>query len=298
MQAFKWPTRRGALVGVCLGFTAAAPAWAEDTTRAPVPDPEEVVGGALSGRAPSAQARDDAGVIAALDAVAPTRFGGGPGGSAIDLGVPPIRPLAPARAIGPSLRLGTTVGYVEDAPLDVLALGGTVGAGYRFDRLAFEAEYAYLQFQSHGAAPVAVGHGHRLGVFARLDVARTGHGTLGKNTRLVAYGEVGVARQANRWDRPAFTERERLVPVASSHAEGSVGVGLRIDHGVRYPVGFPHRLGWMIGWRAVAAPHEAVPMTLCRGGSSCSPAPQMPSPTTGRIYGTALLFTTGFEATW
>src|SRR5690606_12768211 len=118
--------------------------------------------------------------------------------------------------------------------------------------VAVEAEYGYYRFQSHGALPLDLGRAHRLGVLGRLDVLRTAPGSLGKNSSLAAYVEAGLARQANAWSAPSGAEAPRDVPADTTHNEGTVGFGLRLDHGTLYPVGFPDRVGWMLGWRLVA----------------------------------------------
>lgn len=306
---------RWAAPWVCLGFTGvllgdAARAHAGDRDAPSTPPPptvEATLGAAMAGRGPAAGDASDAGeLLAALDdaAATPRDPADGPATTTAGLGaalhdVPrggPGLPLPPP-ATGPTARVGSSVGYVYNNPLDVLALGGQVSAGYRFDRFVGEVEYAYYRFQSHGAFPIDLGHAHRLGVLGRLDVLRSAPGSLGKNSRLAAYAELGAARQANLWDRPRPWEPARDVPANTTHTEGTVGLGVRIDHGTRYPVGFPSRIGWLIGWRMVTAPHDPVPMSLCRGEVSCVQKPTMtPTPTTE--YGTALLFQTSLEATW
>lgn len=297
-----------AAAAVCLGFTGVEVAWAdlahdlgigEDAQQ---PTVEETMADSMVGRGPSNSGPgESADLISAIDAVQiydseyRDSIERNTTASTRDIG----RPKPPLPSFGPSARLGTSVGYVYNNPLDVLALGGTVAAGYRFDRLIVEAEYGYYRFQSHGAFPLDLGHGHRLGVLARVDLLRTASGTLGKNSRLALYGEGGVARQANQWSQPASGEAAREVPTNTTHTETTVGIGLRVDHGLARPIGFPSRIGWLIGWRMVAAPHDRVPMVSCRGTVSCEQL-QMPTEphSSSTIYGTALLFTTGLEATW
>jgi len=305
---------RLAVPWVCLGFTGVllgdasrAHAGSYDQSQdAPPPTIEATLGASMHGRGDAAPGASDAAELldALDDADTAPADAEAPHTTTHDLGaalhdVPRSGPglAAPPATTGPTARVGSSVGYVYNNPLDVLALGGQVSAGYRFDRFIGEVEYAYYRFQSHGAFPLEVGHAHRLGVLGRLDVLRSAPGSLGKNSRLAAYAELGAARQANRWDRPRDWEPARDVPQNTTHTEGTVGFGVRIDHGTRYPIGFPSRIGWLIGWRMVAAPHDPVPMSLCRGDVDCVQKPMMEAPTATE-YGTALLFQTSLEATW
>jgi hypothetical protein len=291
---------RLAVAGVCLGFTGAAiraeSAHADARDDAPPPTVEETMAATMHARGPSEDAQTDAAsLFDALDDAGPAAPYVAPAEAAA-YGRPPAR-LMPPPPVGPTARLGTSVGYVYNNPLDVLALGGQVSGGYRFDRVVAEVEYAYYRFQSHGAFPIEVGHANRLGVLGRVDVLRSRPGSLGRNSSLAGYAELGAARQANVWDRPKAWEAARDVPANTTHTEGTIGFGLRIDHGTRYPIGFPHRIGWMLGWRLVAAPHDPVAMSLCRGEVACvqKPTPMAPPSTE---YGTALLFQSSLEATW
>src|SRR5690606_7991872 len=53
-------------------------------------------------------------------------------------------PYAPHRTVGSTARLGSAVGFLYHEAVDVTAVGADVGMGYRFGRLAIEAEYKYL----------------------------------------------------------------------------------------------------------------------------------------------------------
>src|SRR5262245_44438462 len=81
-------------------------------------------------------------------------------------------PYAPHRTTGSEARVGTAVGFLFHEPREVTAVGGFAAIGYRFGRLAFEAEYTYLAFQVKGPDDTPLGAGQRLAALARLDVIR------------------------------------------------------------------------------------------------------------------------------
>jgi len=203
--------------------------------------------------------------------------------------------MAPHVTNGTTARLGTVVGFIYGERVDVTAIGLATAIGQRWGRFALESEYAYLQFQERGPSSLGLGQGHRLGVIGRFDVIRNGPRIVGGNSLLSAYVEGGAGVAWNRWFRPAFDEPTRVVPDDAKHAEGLVGFGIEIDHRLQEPIGFPHRIGWFLGWRMAFAPHETETASICRGGTSCRPAPMMTEPTyTDR----SMLFQSSLSVTW
>jgi len=202
--------------------------------------------------------------------------------------------MAPHNTTGTTLRAGTAVGFIYGERLDVLALGGTIAAGHRWGRLALEAEYAFLGFQVKGPSSLSLGDGQRLGVLGRFDVIRLGPRIVGGNSLLSIYAEGGAAVAWNDWYRPASDEPSRVVPQDSKRVEGQVGFGIQIDHRLQEPIGFPHRVGWFLGWRLALAPHAAEPASICRG-VSCREAPMMPDE---EYTDRSMLFQSSLSVTW
>ena len=210
-------------------------------------------------------------------------------------------PYGPHNTSGTVAQLGTAVGYVYKNPLDVLAVGGTIAAGRKIGRLTLEAEYGRLDFLSHGSASISLGNANRYGGVVRFDLLRLGSKVVGPNSMLAIYGEARMAWQANHWNHLSAADTPRDVPSDSSRTEGSVGFGLLLDHRVEQPRGFPNRIGWLIGWQLIGAPHDPVLMNTCKGGPvGCAELVQQPiNSTTPRTqYETALLFTSSFQFTW
>lgn len=203
-------------------------------------------------------------------------------------------PMAPHNTTGATVRLGTAVGFIYGERVDALAVGGTVAAGHRWGRLALEAEYAYLGFQVRGPSTVSLGDGQRLGVIGRFDVIRLGPRIVGGNSLLSLYVEGGAAVAWNDWYLPAHDEAARIVPEDTKRVEGQVGFGIEIDHRLQEPIGFPHRVGWFLGWRMAVAPHEQEIASVCRG-ASCRPVPMMPS---DRYTDRSMLFQSSLAVTW
>ena len=203
-------------------------------------------------------------------------------------------PMAPHDTTGSTVRLGTAVGFIYGERLDVLALGGTVAAGHRWGRLTLEAEYAYLGFQKKGPSSLALGDGQRLGALGRFDVIRLGPRIVGGNSLLSIYVEGGAAVAWNRWYKPAYDEASRVVPEDTKRVEGQAGFGIEIDHRLQEPIGFPHRIGWFLGWRLALAPHESELASICRG-ASCRAAPMMPH---DRFTDRSMLFQSSLAVTW
>lgn len=203
-------------------------------------------------------------------------------------------PLAPHNTTGSTVRAGTAVGFIYGERADVLALGGTVAAGHRWGRLAIEAEYAYLSFQVKGPSSLTLGDGQRLGVIGRFDVIRLGPRIVGGNSLLSIYVEGGAGVAWNDWYLPAPDEVSRIVPADTKRVEGQGGFGIELDHRLQEPIGFPHRVGWFIGWRVALAPHETDAAAVCRG-VSCRPAPAMPH---DRFTDRSMLFQSSLAVTW
>ncbi|HSK01728.1 MAG TPA: hypothetical protein VK932_10825 [Kofleriaceae bacterium] len=202
--------------------------------------------------------------------------------------------MAPHNTTGATARIGTAVGFIYGERIDVLALGGTVAVGHRWGRLALEAEYAYLGFQVKGPSSLALGDGQRLAVLGRFDVIRLGPRIVGGNSLLSLYVEGGAGVAWNDWYMPASNEPSRIVPMDSKRVEGQAGFGIEIDHRLQEPIGFPHRVGWFLGWRLALSPHEAEPALVCRG-VSCSRAPMMPH---DRFTDRSMLFQSSLAVTW
>lgn len=204
-------------------------------------------------------------------------------------------PMAPHVTNGSTARLGTVVGFVYGERQDVTAVGLAAAMGQRWGRFALDAEYAYLQFQERGSSDLGLGVGHRLGVVGRYDVIRLGPHIVGGNSLLSVYVEGGADVAWNYWYRPSFDQPTRVVPEDSKRPEGQVGFGIEIDHRLQEPIGFPHRIGWFLGWRMAYAPHDTEAAAICRGGASCRPAPMMPeSSYTDR----SMLFQSSLSFTW
>ena len=184
-------------------------------------------------------------------------------------------PMAPHVTNGTTARLGTVVGFVYNERVDVTAVGLAAAVGQRWGRIALDAEYTALQFQERGPSSLQLGMGHRLGVIGRFDVVRLGSKIVGGNSMLAFYVEGGAGVAWNQWWRPSYDQPVRVVPEDTKRPEALVGFGVEIDHRLQEPIGFPHRIGWFLGWRMAFAPHETETASICRGGSSCRPAPPM-----------------------
>lgn len=179
-------------------------------------------------------------------------------------------PYAPHKTWGSEARIGSAVGFIYDGPMDVTAVGGSAAIGYRFGRLTLESEYTYLGFQVRGPDDTPLGAGQRLAALARFDVLRLGPRVVGQNSLFSIYVEGGAGTAWNHWYKPGYTEASRLVPEDTRRAEGVVGFGIELDHRLQEPIGFPHRVGWFLGWRMAMAPHQPMVASVCRG-VSCRP---------------------------
>jgi hypothetical protein len=203
-------------------------------------------------------------------------------------------PYAEHHTTGSTARIGTAVGFLYHEAIDVTAVGLDSAIGYRFGRLAIEAEYKYLAFQVRGADPTSLGRGQRLGTLARLDVIRLGPRIVGQNSLLSLYVEGGVGTAWNRWYKPAYYEASRLVPDDTRRVEGQLGFGVAIDHRLQEPVGFPHRVGWFLGWRMAMSRHQPMTASICRG-LSCRPFAMMDE---DRVVDRSMLFQSSMQFTF
>ena len=202
-------------------------------------------------------------------------------------------PYAPHNAVGPSIRAGTEVGYVYGKRLDVLALGGNIAVGHRWNRLTVEAEYGYLGFQELGPSSLALGHAHRVAVTGRFEPIRFGSDVVGANSMIALYVEASIGRRFETWYEPETNQPNRIVPDDGNYSEGSVGFGLLIDHRLERPSTLS-RVGWLLGWRLVAAPDAPESYVVCRG-VACARGEPMPMK---RTYESALLFGSSLAFTW
>ena len=208
-------------------------------------------------------------------------------------------PYAPHITNGTTARVGTAVGYVYGEPLDVLAIGGTTAIGQRFGRLAIEAELAVLALQERGSSALRLGDAERLGAIARYDVIRIGPRWVGPNSLLSVYVEGGADVAWNHWYQPAANEASRVVPADTKRVEGQAGFGIALDHRLQEPIGFPHRVGWFLGWRLALSPVAGLG-TECRGQGpeTCrTVAPPMTAPA-DRIVDRSMLFQSSLVMTW
>lgn len=205
-------------------------------------------------------------------------------------------PMAPHVTNGSTARLGTVVGFVYNERIDsVTAVGLSAAIGQRWGRFALDVEYTALQFQERGPSSLELGFGHRLGVIGRFDVIRIGPTIVGGNSLLSVYVEGGAGVAWNQWWRPDYDQPVRTVPEDTKRPEALGGFGVEIDHRLQEPIGFPHRIGWFLGWRMAFAPHEADNASICRGSTSCRAAPMMPKESyTDR----SMLFQSSLSFTW
>lgn len=233
-----------AKVGVvlCLGFTGAGVAWADDAQFTPQDDAIDT--GSTKLAHPDLYIED---------------------------------PYAPHDTTGNEARLGTVVGFVyAGTPTDVIAIGASAAYGYRFGRFTIESEFDAYSLQSHGTiqtplgpadGDIGVGHGERLSAMARLDLIRLDSHSVGQNSMMAIYLEGGAGVEWNSWSRPGSNEVPRLVPDDTKRAIGQFGAGISLDHRLQEPIGFPHRIAWLLGIRMAVSPHEPMTGTTCRGVS-------------------------------
>ncbi len=212
-------------------------------------------------------------------------------------------PYAPHVTKGLEARLGTVIGYFDGQHQDVLAIGASAAIGERWGRLTLEAAAVAMQLESTAEQDATIGDAARLGVIARYDVIRLGPHVVGANSMLALYVEGGVERAWNHWYRPTSaisaidlsTDASRVVPEDSANVDGVIGFGLMLDHRLQEPISFPHRIGWFLGWRMAYAPHGSETAVICRGGTTCDPAPAMPDTT---YVDRSMLFQSSLSVTW
>ncbi len=204
-------------------------------------------------------------------------------------------PYAPHHTTGSEARIGSAVGYLSHEAVETTAVGGQVAIGYRFGRLTLESEYTYLGFQVRGPDSTRLGAGQRLAALARFDVIRLGPRIVGQNSLLSIYVEGGGGPAWNTWWRPGFNEASRVVPTDTKRIEGQVGFGISIDHRLQEPIGFPHRVGWFLGWRVAMSPHQPKLAEVCRG-VSCKPVEMMDD--SGRFVDRSMLFQSSLAFTF
>jgi hypothetical protein len=141
---------------------------------------------------------------------------------------------------------------------------------------------------------LSLGHAHRLSVTGRVEPIRFGSSLVGQNSMLAVYVEASLARQFETWYQPEYNQPTRVVPDSGSHSEGAVGFGLMLDHRLERPSSVS-RVGWLLGWRLIAAPDAPDTYTVCKGTVCARGEPAMPMQ---RQYATALLFTSSLSLTW
>jgi hypothetical protein len=209
-------------------------------------------------------------------------------------------PYAPHITRGSTVRLGTAVGFLYGEPIDTLAIGVTTGIGRRFGRLAIEAELAAFRLKAVGASGVTLGDAERLGPLARFDVIRIGPEHVGPNSLLAVYVEGGAAVAWNHWSPPTARQAPRVVPDDTRRVEGQAGFGIEIDHRLQQPIGFPHRIGWFLGWRIALSPVSGGPDTACRSverSESCRTV-SSPMPASARVVERSMVFQSSLSVTW
>jgi hypothetical protein len=208
-------------------------------------------------------------------------------------------PYAPHVTRGTTVRLGSAVGFLYGERLDVLAIGATTAVGQRFGRLAIEAELDALALQLRGESGLGVGRAERLGAVARFDVIRIGPRWVGANSLLAVYVEGGAAVAWNHWYPVGPREAMRVVPDDTKRVEGQAGFGVSLDHRLQEPIGFPHRIGWFLGWRLGLQPVGSDLGTACRGeATSCRTVTAMPAPPQDRVIDRSMLFQSSLLVTW
>lgn len=204
-------------------------------------------------------------------------------------------PFAPHVTDGNTVRLGTAVGFLRNEPVDTSALGLSTAFGHRFGRLAIESELDLLALQARSTG-FRVGDAERLGVLGRVELVRLDSNYVGENSLLALYVELGAAVAWNHWDAAALDQLMRAVPPDTKRIEGQGGFGLDFDHRLEKPTGFPHRIGWFLGWRVAMSPRDRDSSTVCRGEISCRVA--LPAGPDDRYVQRSLLFQSSLSATW
>lgn len=204
-------------------------------------------------------------------------------------------PYEPHDTTGANLRAGSAAGWVVHDDETYTALGAAVSVGPRIGRYTLEAGYVYAELSEPGPSSLAHGNLHRLSVNGRADLVRLGSHSLGPNSMLALYGEVGLARQLHHWYRPAVGQAQRVVPVDAGRSLAVFGFGLNLDHRLEQPRGFPSRVGWQLGWQLTASDQQAAGNTVLCRGPECVAGPTVMRPP-GRDV--SLLVTSTIAFTW
>ena len=203
-------------------------------------------------------------------------------------------PMAPHNTTGSTARLGTSVGFLYGERVDALALGLVGAAGHRWGRFALEGEYGAFQLSEKGPSERVLGRAQRLGMIARFEVVRLGSTVVGGNSMLALYVEGGADVAWNNWYAPPSDATMRVIPNDTKRVEGQAGFGIMLDHRLQEPIGFPHRIGWFLGWRVAGSPHDSEPASVCRG-VACRP---MPATSGDRLVDRSMLFQSSLSVTW
>jgi hypothetical protein len=207
-------------------------------------------------------------------------------------------PYEPHDTRGTTVRLGSSVGFLHGEPLDVQAIGATTAVGQRFGRFTIEAEFDWLALRENGQRSL-IGDAERLGVLGRFDVVRLGPRWVGRNSMLALYVEAGAAVAWNHWYQPALNQPMHAVPDDTKRVEGQLGFGLLLDHRLEQPTGFPHRVGWFLGWRLAMLPTSIEPAPVCRSTTTaCRASQPMPATPEERPTERSLLFQSSLAMTW
>jgi len=206
-------------------------------------------------------------------------------------------PYAPHITRGSTVRLGTAVGFLYGEPVDAMVIGASTGVGQRFGRLAIEAELDVLAIKPREPSSTVLGNAERLGALARFDVIRIGPRYVGGNSLLAVYVEGGAAVAWNHWSAAATADAARVVPADTKRVEGQAGFGIEIDHRLQEPIGFPHRIGWFLGWRIAGTPAPDAPDNVCRG-EICRTIASPPMTTHDRVIARSMLFQSSLSVTW
>jgi hypothetical protein len=203
-------------------------------------------------------------------------------------------PYQPHETFGPNVRVGSAVGWLVHDDKTYTALGGAISAGPRLGRLALEAGYVFAELSEPGPSTLAHGNLHRFSINSRADLIRLGSESLGPNSMLAIYGELGVARQLHRWFKPGESSAARIVPVDGGRTIGVIGFGLNLDHRLEQPLRLA-RIGWQLGWQLTASERHAPGDTIVCRGPTCVAGPTM-TPLPNRD--TSLLVTSTIAFTW
>lgn len=206
-------------------------------------------------------------------------------------------PYAPHVTRGSTVRLGTAVGFLYGEPVEAMVIGASAGVGQRFGRLAIEAELDVLSIKPREPSSLVLGNAERLGALARFDVIRIGPRYVGGNSLLAIYVEGGAAVAWNHWYEAAANQARTAAPADTKRVEGQAGFGIEIDHRLQEPIGFPHRIGWFLGWRLAVSPSPDAPDTACRG-ESCRTVVAEPMPSQDRFVARSMLFQSSLSVTW